>query len=67
MKRREFAVKTTLSVIGATAVSKSWAYNLSSISKKENILVPLGMDAHSVRDMRWNAGQLIEYLGQIRS
>jgi len=66
MRRREFAVKTALSVLGAAAISKSQAFNLPSMPQKKNGLVPLGMDAHSLRSMKWNARQLIEYANELR-
>jgi sugar phosphate isomerase/epimerase len=66
MKRRDFVVKTALSVIGVSAASNSWALNQSNTTKKEIGLVPLGMDAHSVRGMRWNASQLIAYANQLQ-
>lgn len=61
MKRRDFAKRTAIGMISASVLSgfdpKGQLPNLPGAG----LIVPLGMDAHAISLMRWNAQQLIEY------
>ena len=61
MERREFTKKASLGIIAAPILSavqtKEYLFNYLSGNSK----VPLGMDAHSMRGMKWKAKTLMEY------
>ncbi len=61
MNRRDFTKKATLGIIAAPALSEGQAIEHLFNSPKESQKVPLGMDAHAIRGMRWKAQQLMEY------
>jgi len=61
MKRRDFTTKAALGMLGGSVLSNSWAKEQLFNSETEDTKVPLGMDAHSVRGMRWKARELMEY------
>ncbi len=65
MDRREFTSKAAISILGISAKSNSWVNILNTNSKTGNAKIPIGMDAHSVRSMRWKARQLIEFAGKL--
>ena len=52
-------------MVGFPMLSNNWRDLQYSHSKTVEAKIPLGMDAHSVRSMRWKAGQLIEYASKL--
>ncbi|MEM9328279.1 MAG: TIM barrel protein [Bacteroidota bacterium] len=54
MKRRAFVKQSALGAFAASSIS-TWP------AARVQAKIPLGMDAHAVRGMRWQAGQLIDY------
>ncbi len=58
LRRRDFLKMAAGSALGLTAVGTLGAQSTSAP------LVPLGLDAHAMRAMRWKAPQLIDYAAQ---
>jgi sugar phosphate isomerase/epimerase len=61
MKRREFIHKAVLGSISPSVLSVSQVDRLFSRGRTTNEKVPIGLDAHSLRGMKWKAKKLIEY------
>ena len=61
MKRREFSTTVALSLLAFPVLSEVQAKEQIFKSLATNPKVPLGLDAHSVRGMRWKARKLIDY------
>ncbi len=62
LPRREFLVATA-TAIAATGIP---AAPLTAADSSEPTRVPLGLDGHSLRGMKWQATQLIEYAAEHR-
>lgn len=65
MDRREFTSKAAIGIIGIPTITNKWANFQKTDSKTGDTKIPLGMDAHSIRAMRWKAGQLIEFASKL--
>lgn len=65
MKRREFAKKASLGIIAAPILAEVQAKEYLFNYPNGNPKVPLGLDAHSVRGMKWNAAQLLDYANDL--
>ncbi len=64
MNRREFFIKSAVAGIASTAVTNSWATSYVPHARNQ-VLVPIGLDAHAVRGMKWNADQLLAYTKEL--
>ena len=66
MKRREFTTKAAIGVLAAPVLSsvqaKERLFNLNNAEVK----VPLGLDGHAVRGMKWKDEQVIEYAAELK-
>ena len=61
MNRRDFTIKAAITGLTIPVALKSQAKEFLVSEPKSNPKVPLGMDAHSVRGMRWKAKALMNY------
>ncbi|MEO2029986.1 MAG: sugar phosphate isomerase/epimerase, partial [Fuerstiella sp.] len=61
MRRRDFLYRTSALVAAAAAPNRLLAANSGDSTR-----IPLGLDAHSMRGMKWKATQLIEFAAEQR-
>ncbi|TWU31811.1 sugar phosphate isomerase/epimerase family protein [Novipirellula artificiosorum] len=62
LPRREFLVATATAMAATAALTKS----LPAADSSDSTRVPLGLDGHSLRGMKWKAAQQIEFAAQQR-
>ena len=60
MHRRQFLATTSIAV--ASAVCTRFESGLARADDEAKKGVPLGLDGHSMRGMKWKAGQLIAFV-----
>ena len=61
-RRRDFLVATATTIAATAVIAKP----LTAADSSDSTRVPLGLDGHSLRGMKWKATQLIEFAAEQR-